>query len=114
MISIPLDAYLQILRSMSTEDHPFQGHATHAAELGEAASEMAHAVAKFIDVARVSIGYEAGRSTLEDLVHTFPVSEAPQSPEEELAAALAALFGRLPEGAFDEATDGEEADGKNN
>lgn len=104
-ISIPLDAYLQILRSMSTEDHPFMSHETHADELGKAASEMAHAVANFIDVARVSIGYDAGRSTLEDLVHTFPVSEAPKSPEEELAAALAALFGMIPDdvlGADDE------------
>ncbi|URQ05050.1 hypothetical protein SEA_ITER_62 [Arthrobacter phage Iter] len=111
MISIPLDAYLTILRSMSTEDHPFLDHETHAAELGEAASEMAHSVAKFIDVARVSIGYDAGRSTLEDLVHTFPVSEVPQTPEEELAAALSALFGAIPEGLFED--DDEDDDAKN-
>ncbi|AYN59146.1 hypothetical protein HOU52_gp61 [Arthrobacter phage Yang] len=97
MISIPLDAYLQILRSMSTEDHPFQDHETHAAELGEAATAMAHSVANFIDVARQSIGYEAGRSTLEDLVHTFPVTEEPQSPEDALLAALSALFAAVPD-----------------
>lgn len=96
MISIPLDSYLQILRSMSTEDHPFQDHETHAAELGEAATGMAHAVANFIDVARQSIGYEAGRSTLEDLVHTFPVTEEPQSPEDALAALLMGLFDSIP------------------
>ncbi|QGZ17361.1 hypothetical protein SEA_KAYLISSA_63 [Arthrobacter phage Kaylissa] len=108
MLSIPLDAYLSILRSMSTEDHPYLDHETHAKELGEAATAMAHSVANFIDVARASIGYEAGRSTLEDLVHTFPVSEEPKSPEEELAAALAALFGAIPEDVFaedDEADD---------
>ncbi|WVX87912.1 hypothetical protein SEA_BERRIE_61 [Arthrobacter phage Berrie] len=108
MISIPLDAYLSILRAMSTEDHPFLENPTHAKELGETATAMAHAVADFIDVARVSIGYDAGRSTLEDLVHTFPVSEKPQTAEEELASALAALFGSLPEGLFDE----DEADKK--
>ncbi|QNJ56560.1 hypothetical protein SEA_NIOBE_61 [Arthrobacter phage Niobe] len=111
MISIPLDAYLSILRAMSTEDHPFMDHATHSKELGEAATAMAHAVADFIDVSRVSIGYDAGRSTLEDLVHTFPVTEKPQSDEDALAAALAALFGSIPEGLFDE---DEDAEGKKN
>ncbi|UIW13544.1 hypothetical protein PQD80_gp60 [Arthrobacter phage Lizalica] len=110
MLSIPLDAYLTILRSMSTEDHPFLDHETHAKELGEAATAMAHSVANFIDVARVSIGYEAGRTTLEDLVHTFPVSEAPQTPEQELAAALASLFGMVPEDVFGDEDD--EADKK--
>ncbi|WNN94018.1 hypothetical protein SEA_NITRO_62 [Arthrobacter phage Nitro] len=110
MISIPLDAYLSILRSMTTEDHPFLDHETHAKELGEAATAMAHSVANFIDVARVSIGYDAGRSTLEDLVHTFPVSEKPQTPEEELAAALAALFGAIPD---DVLGDTEDDDQKN-
>ncbi|UIW13476.1 hypothetical protein SEA_AMYEV_61 [Arthrobacter phage Amyev] len=102
MISIPLDAYLTILRSMSTEDHPFLDHETHSAELGEATSKMAHAIADFVDVARVSIGYEAGRSTLEDLVHTFPVTEEPQSPEDALAAAFEALFGAIANGALDD------------
>lgn len=100
MLSIPLDSYLQILRSMSTEDHPFQDHETHAAELGEAATGMAHAVANFIDVARQSIGYEAGRSTLEDLVHTFPVTENPPSEEEALQALLMGLFGEIPADVF--------------
>ncbi|QOP65120.1 hypothetical protein PQE12_gp60 [Arthrobacter phage Adumb2043] len=111
MISIPLDAYLQILRSMTTEDHPFMDHETHATELGEAATAMAHAVANFIDVSRVSIGYDAGRSTLEDLVHTFPATEEPQSPEDALAAALAALFGAIPEDLF---ADDEDAEGTKN
>jgi hypothetical protein len=101
MISIPLDSYLQILRSMSTEDHPFMANPTHAKELGEKTSAMAHAIADFIDVARVSIGYDAGRSTLEDLVHTFPVTEAPKSDEDALREALLALFASIPEGALD-------------
>ncbi|UVK63580.1 hypothetical protein SEA_JANEEMI_60 [Arthrobacter phage Janeemi] len=101
MISIPLDAYLTILRSMSTEDHPFMENPTHAKELGETATAMAHAIADFIDVARVSIGYDAGRSTLEDLVHTFPVTEKPQSDEDALRAALMELFASIPEGALD-------------
>ncbi|WVX88050.1 hypothetical protein SEA_TFORTROY_62 [Arthrobacter phage TforTroy] len=102
MISIPLDAYLQILRTMSPEDHPFQDHETHADALGKTASAMAHAVADFIDVARQSIGYEAGRSTLEDLVHTFPVTEHPQSDEDALAAAFEALFGAIANVDLDE------------
>ncbi|QOP65189.1 hypothetical protein PQD82_gp61 [Arthrobacter phage Phives] len=109
MISIPLDAYLQILRAMSPEDHPFMENPTHAKELGETASAMAHAVADFIDVARVSIGYDAGRSTLEDLVHTFPVTEAPQSDEDALREAIMALFASIPD---DVLGDADEADKK--
>ncbi|WGH21134.1 hypothetical protein SEA_CASSIA_61 [Arthrobacter phage Cassia] len=107
MISIPLDAYLQILRSMSPEDHPFQANETHADALGKTASAMAHAVADFIDVARQSIGYEAGRSTLEDLVHTFPVTEHPKTEEEQLADLLAALFAGIPQDALADEDDEE-------
>lgn len=106
MISIPLDAYLSILNGMSTEDHPYIGHETHAKELGEATTAMAHAVAKFVEVGREALGYDVTRATLEDLVHTFPVSEVPQTPEQELAAALEALFGAIPEGLFDEEDEG--------
>ena len=96
MIAIPLDAYLSILKSMSHDDHPFKDHPTHAEELGKASTAMAHAVAEFVEVGRVALGYDVVRSTLEDVVHTFPVSEH-ADPFEAIQAALLDAMGLTEE-----------------
>lgn len=111
MMQLPLDAYLSILKTMTPEDHPYKDHPTGADALGEAASAMAQAVAKFVEVGREHLGYDTTRDTLEDLVHMFPTTENPLAdPDDPLVALQLALMdamGRIPDELLE---DNEDAD----
>lgn len=93
---IPLDAYLEILRSATIEDNPF----TITPEVNDAVGAqfvaLTHALADFVDAARkTEVGYAQTRSILEDMVHTFPVTEDGEDddPAAAIQAALLAAMG---------------------
>jgi len=88
-----VDEYLQILHSASPTDHPFLQR-EDAEVLGAAFVPLAHAMANFVEVIRVSSiegGYPAARGFLEDMVHTFPADADPADVPDPLAALLAML-----------------------
>lgn len=71
---ITVEQYHAALRTASVDNHPFMDR-PNAVVVGKAFADMTHAVAAFVDAARFNdtIGYSEARSTLEDLVHTYPV-----------------------------------------
>jgi hypothetical protein len=87
-----VDEYLQILHSASPTDHPFTSR-EDGEVLGAAFVPLAHAMANFVEVIRVSSiegGYPAARGFLEDMVHSFPAEVEPDETDP-LAALLAIL-----------------------
>lgn len=91
---VNVDDYLALLSSTSTDNNPYVLLDNNEA-LVAGFVKMATGVAEFVQAARVldGFGYDEARSTLEDLVHTFPLSEAPVDPFEAILSALAASLG---------------------
>ena len=93
-MQLPLDIYIAILRSASETDGPFNDH-PKSEIINPAFAALAHAAADFVDTFNDNVegGYEIARSTLEDLVHTFPIPETQIDPLMELRLALAESLG---------------------
>jgi hypothetical protein len=98
--SIPRDVYLAILASMTAEDNPLTAAGVEGHEKsGPALATLAQAMATFVVVFTETNpqGYQGARDMLENLVHTFPVEDAPKpapkkaSLEDSLAKLLAEL-----------------------
>lgn len=97
---IPLADYLTILSSATPEDHPWASEeyemtAEERAAIGKGFTKMAHGIVAFVTAAKAVNGYEAVRSTLEDIVHTFPVQEDGNLPGQEAVDSFAALLAVL-------------------
>ncbi|QIG58536.1 hypothetical protein PQE18_gp58 [Arthrobacter phage DrSierra] len=97
-----LDTYLDILGQATPEDGPYNDPAHTAEELtalNTGFAALAAGMVAFVKAAEPIVGYEATRSMIEDVTHTFPVEKnpAPVDPFAELAAALAAAMGLSPE-----------------
>lgn len=103
IIGIPLDLYLDTLKSMSLEDNPYVND-PEADVLAPATVALAHALAEFVETLRDNLkedGYEAARIILENMVHTFPAPEHADGMS--LEQVLSTLFdgGKLPFGGID-------------
>ncbi|WNO26076.1 hypothetical protein SEA_WILDWEST_57 [Arthrobacter phage Wildwest] len=97
-----LDTYLDILGQATPEDGPYNDP-KHTAEelvtLNTGFAALAQGMKTFVETVEPIIGYEATRSMIEDVTHTFPTEKnpAPVDPFAELAAALASAMGLSPE-----------------
>lgn len=102
--------YLEILAKATPEEGPHKYADLPAEEvlaLNTAFAELAKGFIAYVTVAKPIIGYDAVREMLEDVVHTFPVTEEPEpfNAFEALQAALLKAMGENPE-AFTTPADG--------
>ncbi|QHB36645.2 hypothetical protein SEA_ADOLIN_63 [Arthrobacter phage Adolin] len=108
-----LETYLDILAQATPEDGPYMHDEDRTAEeitaLNTGFAALAQGMIAFVKAAEPILGYEATRSMIEDVTHTFPVEKNPEpfDPFAALQEALLKAMGEHPE-AFGTEADGPE------
>jgi hypothetical protein len=89
---------LAALNEASADNGPWQEESGHAEELNGAFADFAKALAVYVEKAKALVPYEIVRSSLEDVVHSFPTNEEGDvNPFEQIEAALLNAMGLTKE-----------------